>query len=122
MSSAGDTISSDLHMTYAVVVRSSAWRDVERNFNRLAQNSTQGAADWYGAFLQAASELAEAPSQYPIVANLRRPSAIVRFKLFQTRRGRPYHLVFTIDESDAVVHVLCVRSPGQPPVRRRDLT
>jgi hypothetical protein len=54
----------------------------------------------------------EAAESHPLKRDL-------RHKLFKTRRGRIYRIVF--EPGDAEIVILRVRGPGQAPLKRRDL-
>jgi hypothetical protein len=71
------------------------------------------------AFQAAVTELETHAMQHAQVSEGKKLGHNVREKLFKTRQGRRYRLLYSVAGTD--VRVLRVRGPGQPPVRRRDL-
>jgi mRNA-degrading endonuclease RelE of RelBE toxin-antitoxin system len=107
-------------MKFSVVVLQRAWTDADRMYEWIASKSPQGARQWHRSFEDALLELqwdAELHSLAPENVKLNRN---IRQKIFRTRRGRPYRLIFAIAGKD--VHVLCVRGPGQEPVNLSDIS
>lgn len=106
-------------MKYTVRSLPAALRDVHEILTWLSAHSPAGAQRWYAAFMKSIRQLesdAEVWGTAPEAVALRRP---IRQKLFKTRRGRPYRLLFAIADNEVVV--LRVRGPGQPPLTRNDL-
>lgn len=78
-----------------------------------------GAETWYAAYRTAAQDLivnAEVHAVIPLRGSKDDP---IRSMPFKTRHGKTYELIYRI--RDNYVHVLRVRSPGQRPIRRKDL-
>ena len=94
--------------------------DIRQILGWLRSRTSKGTASWWRAFLATTERTADHPESYPIVAEANaRWTRDVRQELFQTRRGRPYRIVFTW--SDDEVRILRVRGSGQRPLRSRDL-
>ena len=102
-------------MKFKVVLTRQAERDVDGILNWLNERSPSGARRWFEALERAldwlevhSSTCAKAPEsdEFPIE---------IRQFLFKTRRGRPYRILFSIDDSEA--RVLHIRGPGQDLVR-----
>ena len=106
-------------MKYVPVVFREAFDDAQRTYDRLSRYSGLGAASWYMAFMSAAAALADEAEIHPLHPLGRRLKIPLQSKPFRTRRGKTYELLYRIVGSD--VHVLRVRSPGQRPIRRKDL-
>jgi hypothetical protein len=56
------------------------------------------------------------PESRPVAAEGRVSGHLVRQQLFQTRKGRPYRMLFTVVVAEQTVRVLHVRGPGQDAV------
>ncbi len=93
--------------------------DLDRIFARLEARSREGAARWYEAFWEAADRLAEYPFAWPPAAEAADLEEDVREMLFSTPRGRVDRALFLATEG--VASILCIRGPGERPVRKRDL-
>jgi plasmid stabilization system protein ParE len=106
-------------MKYRISVLTRAKSDLKNVFDWLAKRSPAGAAAWYEVAIQAIDDLRNTADQHGLALESRRLHDPIREKLFKTKRGRRYRLLYRIDGD--VVRVLRVRGPGQPPVRRRDL-
>lgn len=105
-------------MKFVVTVMKRAW-DADRSFEWFAACSPQGAIRWHHAFEETLMELESNADQFAVAAESAAVGVEVRQKLFRTRRGRTYRLLFTI--VDREVRVLRVRGPGQPTVSRDDI-
>src|SRR5262245_26210447 len=107
-------------MSRALRILERARTDVDDIFNWLVQRSVRGAITWYLAFGREVEQIAASPESFaeaPESAPLGRP---LRQALFKTRRGRTYRIVFEF--SDEEILLLRVRGPGQPRLRRRDVS
>src|SRR5688572_24380330 len=105
-------------MEYAVSVSERAWSDADRIFEWIAKRSPEGAIKWHLAFDAALVEL-EINANLGVAPESADVKAVIRQKLFKTRRGRRYRLLFTVVGEE--VHVLRVRGPGQAPLTADDL-
>lgn len=107
-------------MKYTVRTLPAALGDVSDILTWLSSRSAEAAQLWYAAFLQAIRKLesnAEIWGPAPEAAKLRHP---IRQKLFKTRLGRPYRLLFAIVDDEVLI--LRVRGPGQAPLSKMDIT
>jgi plasmid stabilization system protein ParE len=105
-------------MRFTVSILRRAQSDVDEIYEWIARRSPAGAVRWYAAFCQAASELCENADRCAQAAESGDLGIDIRQRLFKTRRGRVYRLLFTIIGSH--VRILRVRGPGQPPIERAD--
>ncbi len=106
-------------MTYRLVIVDRAERDVAHIFKWLAQSSSQGAAAWYNAYFAAVQQIVCLPEHSGVAVESSRLNVEVREKLFKTRRGLKYRIVFELQHD--LIRILRIRGPGQPPLKRRDL-
>src|SRR5690242_12869974 len=107
-------------MTYRVVVLARARLDVETLYDWIAERSAAGAQRWLDEFEKATASLATNPFIAPLAPESDRFDYEIRQILFRTRAGRTYRAVFTVVGEE--VRILRVRGPGQPPLRRGDVT
>jgi plasmid stabilization system protein ParE len=86
----------------------------------IAERSASGASRWYEAAREAIHSLAHDAEQHGLAREHKRVGIELREKLFKTRHGRPYRLLYIIDGEQ--VRVLRVRGPGQAPVTSDELS
>jgi plasmid stabilization system protein ParE len=98
-------------MSLRLQISGRAERDVEAIYSWLSERSRPGAARWYEQYLFAVQELMETGPNCPLAPEAVAEGPSVRQRLFKTKRGHPYRLLFVI-EAD-VIHVLAVRGAGQ---------
>ena len=106
-------------MTYRVQPTAQAEADIERIFEWLSRRSPEGARRWYEAFWDSAERLKTFPLSCGIAPESGDFPEQVRQMLFKTKRGRIYRALFVIRGD--VVLVLCVRGPGERPVKPGDI-
>ena len=108
-------------MTFRINVLSRANRDVNHFMSWIAheRKSPQGAVSWYQAYESALERLAYVADQQPLAPENEFADFEVRHMAFKTRRGRPYRMLFTLD--DCEVRVLHVRGHGQDLVSADEL-
>jgi plasmid stabilization system protein ParE len=106
-------------MSYRIHTTAQAEADIERIFTWLAERSPQGAARWYESFWDAAERLREFPHLSTLAREAKDFPEELRCLFFGTTRGRTYRALFAI--RDDVVHILCIRGPGQKPVKAADI-
>ena len=106
-------------MSYRIELSAQAEADVDRIFNWLSERSPDGAARWYDSFWAATERLKNFPLACSLAAESSRFSEEVRCMLFGTTRGRTYRALFVVRGD--VVHILCVRGPGEKSVRPVDI-
>jgi plasmid stabilization system protein ParE len=106
-------------MPYRVRILKQAQVDVDTIFGWIAAHAPQGAATWYQAFCNAIVDINEDPFLAEIAPECRHLDREIRQRMFRTRRGRNYRILFAVVEDE--VRVLRVRGPGQRPVRSDEL-
>jgi plasmid stabilization system protein ParE len=105
-------------MKYVVKALPIALEDGNRIYQWIAQRSMPGAIDWYTALLACTEGLQNDPRRFALAPE-QNLGVEVRQRLFKTRHGKKYRMVFTIIGNE--VKVLRIRGPGQPPLKRKDL-
>lgn len=106
-------------MTLRVTILALAQIDAESIYEWILQRSQAGAAAWYAAFETAVGKVADEADSCALAPESDDIGIPLRQRLFRTRHGRRYRLVFTVTENE--VRILRVRGPGQPPVERSNL-
>jgi plasmid stabilization system protein ParE len=106
-------------MTYRVQPTAQAEADIDRIFAWLSGRSPEGARRWYESFCEAAERLESSPQSFALAPENDEFDEELRHILFRTRRGRTYRALFVIRGD--VVQILCVRGPGQRPVKPEDI-
>ena len=105
-------------MRYRVQTLPIALEDGNTIYRWIAQGSQAGHNNWYTALLNCIEELHDEPSRFAMVPE-QNLGMDVRERLFKTRRGKNYRLIFTIIDNE--VKILRIRGPGQAPIKRKDL-
>jgi plasmid stabilization system protein ParE len=105
-------------LEYRVVVQPEGERNITVILSRIAARSAQGAGRWYQALSKAIERLRLHADSLPLAPESRHFDFEIRELLFKTRRGLPYRILFTIQQTE--VHVLFVRGPGQDWVQNPD--
>jgi len=106
-------------MRYFVRVQPQAQADADRILDWLAPQSPAGAQRWRAAFRLAAASLSNDPTRFALAPECKKLGTEVRQRLFKTRRGGSYRLLFMIVDDE--VHVVRVRGPGQRPIHRGEI-
>lgn len=106
-------------MTYRIQPSERAEADVTRIYVWLTRRSPDGATRWYEAFWNAMERLKAFPASCPQAAESSELGEDVRELLFGTKKERTYRALFVVKAD--VVHILCVRGPGERPVRPEDV-
>ncbi len=106
-------------MTYRVEPTAQAEADIDRIFDWIFERSPEGARRWYEAFCKSAARLESNPLSCGIAPESDDFPEEVRQMLFRTRHGRTYRALFVIRGD--VAHILCVRGPGERPVKPEDV-
>lgn len=101
-------------MKFHVVIQPQAQDDVRSIYSWLAERAPEGASRWFDQWLAAVTQLVDDPSRFGFAPENGLVSDEIRQVIFRTRRGRNYRAVFSIN--GAVVNILHVRGPGQPPI------
>ena len=105
---------------FNVVIMPRAESDLLCISDWLAQRSLKGASNWIVAFELALARLRSEPRMFgdaPEAAPLGQPLQQI---LFKTQSGRRYRAIFKVEEND--VYLLRVRGPGQPALRRDEIS
>jgi plasmid stabilization system protein ParE len=106
-------------MTYRVQPTAQAEADIDRIFAWLSERSPDGARRWYEAFLDGVQRLESSPISFALAPEDDEFDEDLRQLLFRTRRGRTYRALFVVRGD--VVHILCVRGPGERPIKPEDI-
>jgi plasmid stabilization system protein ParE len=106
-------------MSYRIQPSAQAEADIDRIFHWLSQRSPDGAARWYESFWDATQRLKNFPQSCSLAPESHRFPEVVRCMLFGTKKGRTYRALFVV--RDDVVHILCVRGPGEKPVKPKEI-
>lgn len=106
-------------MSYRIQPSAQAEADIDRIFNWLFERSPQGAARWYESFWDTAERLREFPHSCTLATEAKDFPEELRCMLFGTTTGKTYRALFAIRGN--VVHILCVRGPGQRRVKAKDI-
>jgi plasmid stabilization system protein ParE len=88
-----------------------AERDIRRIQTWLAARSRVGALRWLDALHAALDRLRDDAQSGPRAPEAEEVGVELRQRVFQTRRGHPYRLVYLLKEQ--TIHVLAVRGAGQ---------
>jgi plasmid stabilization system protein ParE len=107
-------------MKFVVTTLRRAEGDIIRIHAWIAERSEDGANRWYEAARQAINSLGQDADQHGVAPDSEDLEIEIRQKLFKTRRGRPYRLLYTIVGNE--VRVLRVRGPGQDAVTADDIS
>lgn len=105
-------------MIHTVVIQERARDDIDEILEWIGKRSPEGARRWLAELWTSIDDLAHEPDRFALAAEAARLGVSVRERLFRTRRGRNYRLLFLVDR--LVVRVLRVRAPGQRPVETLD--
>jgi plasmid stabilization system protein ParE len=81
-------------MKYRLVIIDRAEHDAAHIFQWLHKFSPQGAISWHNAFVAAVQQVARRPEYCGIAEESSRLRIELREKLFKTRRGHKYRIVF----------------------------
>lgn len=106
-------------MNYKLIVSDRAERDVDKHYLWLAKRTSTGGGRWYSKYCVTLESIRVAPERDPIARESRKFAYVIRERLFKTRRGLRYRILFAVIGDE--IHVLCVRGPGQRPIRPSDL-
>ena len=106
-------------MTFHVRTLPKAEADIRSIIKYIHKRSPQGAAAWVDAYERARKHLAEFAEGSSEADENEFFDIDVKQRLFNTRRGRVYRLVFTIVGDE--VRILRVRGSAQAPIDPEDL-
>lgn len=102
-------------MSHTLVIQARAKRDIHRIVTWIRKRSATGSQRWVNSLAKATNSILDNPSGLPLASELPLQELRVREKLFKTRAGLTYRILFLIDGD--IVYVVRVRGPGQSPVR-----
>jgi plasmid stabilization system protein ParE len=106
-------------MTHTIVLLRKAEEDLDRITGWIVQRSPAGAARWVAAFQDVIARLETHPEQCALAPESEYVGYEIRQAIFNTRRGIPYRVLYTI--IGAEVRVLRIRGAGQDLVQSDDL-
>jgi plasmid stabilization system protein ParE len=98
-------------MRREVLLSRQAETDIDSILTWLENRSPVGAKNWFAALESALKWLAENADSCPVAPENDRFEETVQQRLFKTRHGRRYRILFTL--ADQKLLVLHVRGPGQ---------
>ncbi len=105
-------------MSFRVEMTAGAYADLRRLMAWLEERSS--AADRLSArFYEALDRLESRPLSCGLAYENRYFSQEVRHLLFEVWKGKPYRALFIVQ--DDVVKILCIRAPGEKPVKPKDV-
>jgi plasmid stabilization system protein ParE len=105
-------------MNYTPRLLAKASLDLDHIYHWLAEHSPQGANEWYRALSKSVEGLRTDPERFGRAPDSRLGIPF-RQRLFKTRRGKRYRLIFTIEGNQ--VYIFRIRGPGEPPLTPKDL-
>lgn len=97
-------------MSYRIELTSRAKANRTACYDYIAGRNPDGALAWLTAYEKAAASLLTKP-HYGESPESEDHDEAIRQKIFKTKHGRPYRLLYVI--RDDVVHIIHVRGPGQ---------
>jgi plasmid stabilization system protein ParE len=106
-------------MSLRVRISRRAERDIREIQDWIKARSIDGARNWLDALDQALAKLPRHATSSAAAAEADDLGIDLRQRLFKTRRGRSYRLLFVV--RDETVQVLSVRGPGQDWLRQDDI-
>jgi plasmid stabilization system protein ParE len=107
-------------MSFRVELTAEAYADLDRLMAWLEERLSLEAANQLSErFYEALSRLESHPLSCGLAYENRYAQREVRHLLFEPTKGRTYRALFIVQEE--AVRVLCIRAPGERPVKRKDL-
>jgi hypothetical protein len=107
-------------MSFRVELTAGAYADLERLMAWLEERLSAAAADRLSArFYKALDRLESRPFSCGLAYENRYFPQEVRHLLFEVWKGKPYRALFIVQ--DDVVKILCIRAPGEKPVKPKDV-
>jgi plasmid stabilization system protein ParE len=102
-------MSREIHLTRK------AEADLDSILTWLESRSPSGAVTWLKSLEAAFESLEEHAASYPLAPENDSFAEEIRERLFKTKRGRPYRLLFSLTAKQ--VQILHIRGPGQDLIR-----
>jgi hypothetical protein len=107
-------------MSYRVELTVGALADLDRLMAGLEERSSSETADRLSArFYEALDRLESRPLSCGLAYENRYFPKEVRHLLFDVWKGKPYRALFVVQ--DDLVRILCIRAPGEKPVKSKDV-
>ena len=107
-------------MSFRVELTAEAYADLERLMAWLEERSSLEAANQFSErFFEALSRLESEPLSCGLAYENRYAQREIRHLLFEPTKSRTYRALFVIQGE--AVKILCIRAPGEKPVKRKDL-
>jgi plasmid stabilization system protein ParE len=107
-------------MSFRVELTAGAYADLDRLMTWLEERSSSDAADRFTArFSMALDRLESRPFSCGLAYENRHFPQELRHLLFEVWKGKPYRALFVV--RDDVVTILCIRAPGEKPVKPKDV-
>lgn len=98
-------------MKYRVQIQPRAVADVTQIFDWIGTQSPSGARRWFDEFMRVLESVAANPLGFGFAPENKQATAEIHQAIFRTRRGKPYRVVFYVEEDN--VHIVHVRGHGQ---------
>jgi plasmid stabilization system protein ParE len=107
-------------MSFRVELTAGAYADLDRLSAWIKGRSSESAADrFFDRFDEALDRLESRPLSCGLAYENRYFPQEVRHLLFEVWKGKPYRALFIVQ--DDVVKILCIRAPGEKPVKPKDV-
>jgi ParE toxin of type II toxin-antitoxin system, parDE len=107
-------------VSFRVELTAGAYIDLDRLMASLEERSSSQIADRLSKrFYEALDRLESRPLSCGLAYENRYFPIEVRHLLFEVWKGKPYRALFILQ--DDVVKVLCIRAPGEKPVKPKDI-
>jgi plasmid stabilization system protein ParE len=106
-------------MSYQVEISKRAETDLDRVLATLAESSPKASLRLARSFWKGVQRLRAYPHGCGLAYEFRYFSEELRHLLFFANARKKYQALFVVRES--AVHILCIRAPGQKPVKPQDI-
>jgi plasmid stabilization system protein ParE len=107
-------------MSFRVELTAGAYADLDRLMAWLEERSSLAAAEQLSArFYESLDRLESRPLSCGLAYENRYFPTEVRHLLFEVWKGKAYRALFIVQED--LVRVLCIRAPGEKPVKPKDV-
>jgi plasmid stabilization system protein ParE len=106
-------------MSYQVEISSRAETDLERVLATLAESSPKASLRLARNFWKGVQRLRSHPQACGLAYEFRYFPEELRHLLFFANARKKYRALYVVREN--VVHILCIRAPGQKPVEPQDI-
>jgi hypothetical protein len=107
-------------MSFRIELTATAYADLDRHMAWVEERSSAAAADRLSeGFYKALDRLESRPFTCGLAYENRFFPVEIRHLLFEVWKGKPYRALFSVQ--DDLVKVLCIRAPGERPLRSKDV-